>query len=136
MDIVLYGAHHLHYNPTEKELAFARKCYEDSTAFLTICGGVEVPRRAGLLEGKTVTGPRFILDQLRQMSPGVNWVEKRWAQDGKLWTSGALLNGTDMMKNFVDHIWGSSRESLVERAVKIGSWPDREVGYKDVPWAF
>jgi transcriptional regulator GlxA family with amidase domain len=116
-------------------LAFVRKCWNDCTAFLTICGGIEVPRLAGLLDGVTATGPRTLLPMLRQQSPATNWVEKRWVRDGKLWTSGALLNGTDMMHNFTDHFWGGHDNSLPSLLSKVGAWPSREIDYKDVPWA-
>lgn len=107
-----------------------RKSYSDSSAFLTICGGVEVPRLAGLLEGRTATGPRFIIESmLRAQSPGVKWVERRWVRDGKLWTSGALLNGTDMMRNFAMEFWGDRK--VVGMMCEMGGWPDRDVEYKD-----
>lgn len=125
------GAHKIGYVPNEAELAFIRKAYDQCSAFLTICGGFDAPLRAGLFEGKTVTAPRFLLDMLRKESPGVKWVEKRWARDGKLWTSGALLNGTDLMKAFAEHTWASKPE-LVHPLLAIGGWPIRDVDYKDV----
>ncbi|KAH8898570.1 class I glutamine amidotransferase-like protein [Thozetella sp. PMI_491] len=134
LDIVLIGAHNFGYTPNEAELAFVRKSYEDSTAFLTICGGVEVPLHAGLLQGKTATGPRATLPMMRQIAPTTNWVEKRWVRDGKLWSSGALLNGLDLMSAFATDTWGGE-DTLVEHMIKLGSFPSRDVDYKDVPWA-
>ncbi|KAI3336513.1 class I glutamine amidotransferase-like protein [Xylariaceae sp. AK1471] len=133
LDIVLLGAVNLGYTPNKVELAYVRKAWEECSAFLTICGGVDVPRLAGILDGKTATGPSVILDMYRQESPAVNWVEKRWVRDGKLWTSGALLNGTDMMNNFVKHYWGGPPTDVaVDYLLKLGAWPDRDVDYKDV----
>ncbi|KAK4665927.1 hypothetical protein QC763_408380 [Podospora pseudopauciseta] len=138
LDIVLIGAYHAGYNPTETELAYVRKAYDNCSAFMTICGGIEVPLRAGILEGKTATGPRFMLDILRQLAPGTNWIEKRWASDGKLWTSGALLNGTDMVAAFQREVWGgkslTEEDSLVEFMARVGGVPVRDVDYKDVDW--
>ena len=135
LDIVLIGAHNMGYTPNAAELAFVRKSCETCTAFLTICGGIEVPLHAGLLNGKKATGPRFMLDMLRHQAPTTEWQEKRWVQDGKLWTSGALLNGTDMMQAFAKHVFaGSQDESLVGYISKLGGWPDRDIDYKDVPW--
>jgi transcriptional regulator GlxA family with amidase domain len=69
LDIVLMGAHNYLYRPNEAELAFVRKAYDDCTAFLAICGGVQVPLAAGLLVGRKATGPRLMLDMLRQQAP-------------------------------------------------------------------
>jgi putative intracellular protease/amidase len=73
------GAHGMGYTPSDAEHAFIRKAYEESTAFLTICGGFMARLQAGLLHEKTVTGPRPMLDELKKNTPGVNRVEKRWA---------------------------------------------------------
>lgn len=89
---------------------------------------------AGLLEGKTATAPRALLGMLRAQSPGVNWVEKRWANDGKLWTSGALNNGLDMMAAFESEVWGGEG-TLAEHMLRWGSVPRRDVDYKDVSWS-
>lgn len=134
LDIVLNGANNIGYVHSEAELAFTRKAYAEATAFLTICGGMDLPLKAGVLDGKTATAPRFLLSMLRKDAPGVNWVEKRWHRDGKLWTSGALLNGTDMMAAFVTEFWGKKEDSLGSLMVKMGGWPARDIEYKDVPW--
>ncbi len=133
LDIVLIGAHNLGYTPNEAELAFVRKSWDDCSAFLTICQGVGVPLQAGLLKGKTATGPRAALSFLRTQAPDTNWVEKRWVRDGKLWTSGALLNGLDLMIAFAEENWGGE-DTLVDHFKKLGSFPIRDVDYKDVPW--
>lgn len=79
----------------------------------------------------------------KTFEPEANWVEKRWVRDGKLWSSGALLNGTDMMMAFGKETWGADSTgeeddkdvSLFEFTRRMGGWPSREVDYKDVPWA-
>ena len=116
-----------------------RKAFDECAVFMTVCGGIDTARQAGVLEGKTATGPRLGLDMWRRQSPGTNWVEKRWVRDGKLWTSGALLNGTDMMAAFAKETWidsaGGDEGSLVGMMTKIAAWPARDVDYKDVAWA-
>ncbi|KAF5262808.1 class I glutamine amidotransferase-like protein [Fusarium oxysporum f. sp. albedinis] len=130
LDIVLMGANSARYTPNEAELAFVRKAYDECSAFLVICGGVLIPLQAGILNGKTATGPIVLIDTVRKQAPEVNWVTKRWVRDGKLWTSGALLNGTDMMTNFMKHYWGGEG-GFVDFLTKLGAWPDRDVDYKD-----
>ncbi|KAI3546438.1 hypothetical protein CABS02_08980 [Colletotrichum abscissum] len=106
LDIALMGAHDLKYKTSEAELAFIRKVYEQCSAFLTICGGMFPLLEAGLLAGKTATCPRMIVSAMKKSIPVVDWVETRWAHDGKLWTSSSLLNGTDMMRAFSEATWG------------------------------
>ena len=127
------GAHDAGYVLTPGEIAFLQKCNRDCTAFLFVCGGFMCALQAGLLAGKTATGPRILVGHLRNAHPEVNWVAKRWVHDGKIWTSGALLNGTDMTKAFVEEIWGGE-ESLVEFVTRLGGYPVRDVDYGDVSW--
>jgi len=92
------------------------------------------PLQAGVLQGKTATAPSEMIPELREQAPNVKWVNKRWANDGKLWTSGALLNGQDMMTAFAQHTWGSKSADgkpleLIERVIELGSWPVRDADY-------
>ncbi|KAH7040081.1 class I glutamine amidotransferase-like protein [Microdochium trichocladiopsis] len=137
LDVALMGAHEVGiYQLTEAELAFIRKTYEHCAAFLCICAGMMPALQAGLLQGKTVTAPREMLPELRKQAPDVDWVSKRWANDGKVWTSGALLNGLDMMVAFAQHTWGNKAADgkpleLIAHMIKMGGWPVRDVDYKD-----
>ncbi|KAK2592699.1 hypothetical protein QQS21_009600 [Conoideocrella luteorostrata] len=130
LDIAIIGANNFGYTPNETELDFVRKTYSSCSAFITVCGGMVVPLRAGVLSGKTATAPRFMLDMLKEQSPEVQWVEKRWVRDGKLWTSGALLNGMDLGTAFVQEVW-AERKELVDFLLRVGSWVSRDLDYKD-----
>ncbi|KAK5991947.1 hypothetical protein PT974_05341 [Cladobotryum mycophilum] len=132
LDIVLIGAHNVGYTPNEVELEFVRKSWDNCSAFLTICGGIEVALQAGILEGKTAAAPRFFLDTLRTKAPATNWLEKRWTRDGKLWTSGAFLNGTDLVYAFAHSTWGGEGTPAAWMSA-LGCWPVRDVDYKDEP---
>lgn len=133
LDIALVGAHNIHYVTTDAERAFVRKTYENCAAFMTVCGGVQIAVEAGLVAGKTATGPRFLLPLLRAAAPDATWVEKRYVQDGKLWTSGALLNGLDMMTEFIKQTWRPEGQelNLVDYGLTMGSAVSRDVDYND-----
>lgn len=135
LDITFMGAHSPSYTMTPGEIAFIQKCNKDCAAQLFICGGIVTALQAGLLQGKTATGPRPLVERLRQDAPGVDWVTRRWARDGKVWTSGALLNGLDMTRAFVLQTWGGEG-TLADWMVKFGSWPVRDLEYGDVEWDF
>ena|SRR6186713_1944239 len=119
------GAYFPGYNPTEAELAFIRKAYDDSSAFITICAGFLPAQLAGVLAGKTATAPRFLIPILQKEDPRTTWVEKRYVRDGKVWTSGALLNGLDLMNAFMLEYW----PELSKVGMSLGSWPVRSVNY-------
>lgn len=126
LDIVLIGAFYPTYKPIEAELSFIRKAYADCTAFLTICGGMFPAQLAGVLEGKTATAPRFIVPELQKQDPRTTWVEKRAVRDGKLWTSGALLNGLDLMREFIKEYW----PELASVGAPLAGWPVRGLEYE------
>jgi transcriptional regulator GlxA family with amidase domain len=125
LDIVLIGAYLPDYSPTEAELAFIRKAHDNCLAFLTICGGFMPAQLAGILVGKTATAPRFWVPKLQKEDPRTTWVDKRYVRDGKIWTSGALLNGLDMMREFMLENW----PELTKVSISLGGWPVRDVEY-------
>ena len=116
--------------PNAAEVAFVQKAYASSAAFMTVCGGITYALAAGLLAGRVATGPRFLLPLLRGLSPTTRWVEQRWARDGKLWTSGALCNGLDMMRAFMQDTWGPGG-GIGDFLCAVGSAPNRDLDYKD-----
>ena len=131
LDVALMGAHGYDYQPNEAELAFVRRTFESCKYFLCICGGMMAPLQAGILHGRRATAPRMMLQQLKKDVKGVDWTERRWEHDGKLWTSGALLNGLDMMRVFGEEVLGGKeKESLMGMLLDIGAWPIRDVMYK------
>lgn len=126
------GAHDPGYKTSEAEIVFIRKVYEQCSAFLTICAGMFPLLEAGLLAGKTATCPRMVVGAMKKNVPGVNWVETRWAHDGKLWTSSSLLNGTDLMRAFAEATWGGkTRNGWVDAVLDIGAFPVRDINFKD-----
>jgi len=130
LDVALMGAHKFSYQPNENELSFIRKTFESCEYFLCICGGMMAPLQAGILHGHRATAPRMLLQQLKKDVGAVDWTEKRWEHDGKLWTSGALLNGLDMMKAFGEEVFGAKEEkNLMNVLLDIGGWPVRDVMY-------
>jgi transcriptional regulator GlxA family with amidase domain len=125
LDIVLIGAHFPGYDPNEAELAFIRKAHSDCAAFLTICGGFVPAQLAGVLVGKTCTAPRFMVAELQKQDPRTTWVERRCNHDGKIWTSGALLNGLDMMREFMLMYW----PELTKITIPLSGQPVRSAEY-------
>ncbi|KAJ5459309.1 hypothetical protein N7530_011253 [Penicillium desertorum] len=136
LDIAIVGAMSFNYQATEAEIAFLRKTHDDCTALLLVCAGFQPALVAGLLEGKTATAPRPFLATMKQSAPGVNWIQKRYVRDGKIWTTGSLLNGFDMVAAFGRENWGGEG-TFIGVLTQEGGWPDRDVDYKDIQtWDF
>lgn len=134
LDIVLLGATKITYRASETEKAFLRKIHDTCAAFLCVCGGFEPVLSAGLLQGKTATAPRFLIPSLRESAPSTNWVERRYVADGKIWTTGTLLNGLDMVVAFGRSVWGGQDgegPGIVDVMASAGGWPERDVEYRD-----
>ncbi|KAK5172365.1 uncharacterized protein LTR77_004004 [Saxophila tyrrhenica] len=131
LDIALMGAHDSTYALSRAEIDFVKKTHDGCLAFLFVCGGFQAALQSGLLEDKTATAPRPMIEWLRRNNSEVDWVTRRWARDGKVWTSGALLNGIDMTKAFVEEIWGGPG-TLADFSLRSGGYPDRDVNYADV----
>lgn len=121
---------HGRYHLSEGEGAFIRKAFDECSAFLSVCAGVFAMLEAGVLEGKTVSAPRMALDGLRKNAPNVNWVDKRWVRDGKIWSSNTLINGFDLMRGFSEEIWGG-RSGMIETLLDSSHYPVRDVDFKD-----
>jgi transcriptional regulator GlxA family with amidase domain len=71
---------------------FVRAHVEKGVDLLTICTGIFVAAEAGVLNGKTATGSRGIMDVLEKKYQAVKWVDRRWSRDGRVWTSGKLFS--------------------------------------------
>lgn len=80
--------------PDEKMCAFVWRHFQAGVDLMTACTGVFVAGHAGVLDGKRATGPRELIGMMLKKKFGnVLWEEKRWTQDGNLWTSGKSWRG-------------------------------------------
>ncbi|KAJ6546934.1 ThiJ/PfpI family protein [Mycena capillaripes] len=83
--------------PVLEFLAGHAKC--ETTDILSVCTGIFLCGAAGLLDGRTASGPRGLQDEIKKKYPAVNLIgtEYRWIQDGNLWSSGGITNGNDLV---------------------------------------
>jgi putative intracellular protease/amidase len=68
-----------------------RQSKNEGTDILSICTGVYLCGAAGLLEGRTVCGPRGLQDAIKSKfgkNMTLKGAELRWVQDGNFWSSG------------------------------------------------
>ncbi|KAF1951524.1 class I glutamine amidotransferase-like protein [Byssothecium circinans] len=91
--------------PEEEVLQFVRGHVDAGVDLLTICSGVFVAGFAGVLDGKKVAGLRGVQGLLDKAFPEVEWVDRRYVQDGKVWSSGGITNGMDMVAVYMKNKW-------------------------------
>ncbi|KAL6919891.1 hypothetical protein ACHAPO_001233 [Fusarium lateritium] len=95
---------------------------------LCVCTGVFLCGAAGILDDKSVSGPRGLQDDLRKKYPNTKFVggKYRWIQDGNLWSSGGITNGNDMMIAYAhtnSKYWPASVVSMGAMLTDVGDRP-------------
>lgn len=119
-------------SPAEKE--FIRSQFPGLKYAFGICTGTFILAQAGVLDGLSATGPRTLVPLLKQIAPKAEWTEKRWETDatGKVWTSGGVANGQDMLAGFIRKAYAREVAELVCTMADVG---DRGQFYRDQPQA-
>jgi transcriptional regulator GlxA family with amidase domain len=114
------------YVPSPVVQEFIVTSLESVSVVLTVCTGVLPAAHSGILKGRTATGPRGLLPMLKSKFPETEWQDQRWVQDGKIWTSGGVSNGLDMMSAFMRQTWGGE---VVETILALVDVRSRGQGY-------
>ncbi len=86
-------------------LAYLRRCSNDCDSVLSICTGSYLMQAAGLLRGRRAVTHWTAQHHLRD-DPTVTLEEKRFVQDGKLWSAAGVSSGIDMMLAYIAYRWG------------------------------
>jgi transcriptional regulator GlxA family with amidase domain len=89
----------------EKLLAWIKKIDEKSTITASVCTGAWILGAAGLLQGKTATTHWYRGAEILPKF-GATFVEKRYTNDGKYWTSAGVTAGMDMSLALIKEIRG------------------------------
>ncbi|KAF2008094.1 class I glutamine amidotransferase-like protein [Amniculicola lignicola CBS 123094] len=129
LDILLIPGPPPGLRPEDEVLEFVRGHVGAGVDLLTVCTGVFVAGFAGVLEGKRATGTRGVMDVLGKTFPGVKWVDRRYTNDGRIWTAGGITNGMDMVAAYMRQ---SERfeGQLVDTVLAIADVQDRGQEYK------
>jgi len=117
------------YTPSTPVQHFLTSQLAHVSAFMTVCTGILPALASGVLRSKTVTAPRSMIPMLRGKYPETEFVGKRWVRDGKVWTSGGVTNGLDMMAAFMREGFGGESE-LVETVLGLADVGDRGQEYR------
>ncbi|KAL8952908.1 MAG: hypothetical protein Q9222_001198 [Ikaeria aurantiellina] len=128
LSLLLIGGPPPSYRPSPAVTAFIQSQYKHVHGLMTICTGYTAALYSGILDGMEATAPRELLPMLRSEAPNVKWVEKRCVRDGKLWTSGAVANGMEVMAAFMRSELEEQKE-LVEVVLGMSDIRVRGQGY-------
>ncbi|KAK8088891.1 class I glutamine amidotransferase-like protein [Apiospora hydei] len=110
----------------------------ETTDILSICTGILICGEAGLLKGRTACGPRGLQEKIRdRFGPDIvlKGTELRWVQDGRLWSSGGVTNGNDLVAAYArqsQHFPGP----VVEVALAMTDTGDRAQKYSQGQTSF
>lgn len=88
-------------------IAYLQERGRSCQALLSVCTGSYLMQRAGLLAGRQATTHWAFLDHLRN-DPDIEVLERRFVQDGNIWTSGGVSAGMDMMLAYIAQTFGEA----------------------------
>jgi transcriptional regulator GlxA family with amidase domain len=98
-------------------IAFIAEQARTCRAVLSVCTGVFLLHRAGLVSGRKATTHWSVLGELRALGD-VAVVEERFVQDGPLWTSAGVSAGLDLMLAFIASVGGERVAGQVQASAE------------------
>jgi transcriptional regulator GlxA family with amidase domain len=97
----------------ERLIAFIKEKARTSDKIISVCTGMFLLHKAGLLEGKPVTTYWRALSELRLLKD-VDVEEKRVVKSGSIWTSGGVSSGIDLAFELIAEIAGKEEAGRVQ----------------------
>ncbi|PRX56608.1 DJ-1/PfpI family protein [Flagellimonas meridianipacifica] len=118
------------YQATKDEelLQWIRKIDDNSKYTVSVCTGAWIMGAAGLLEGKKATTHWYRAEE-NLAKYGAQFVEKRFVNDGKYWTSAGVSAGIDMSLALVDQILGRNYAEFITLNLEYDPQPPFEGGH-------
>ncbi|MDH4274048.1 MAG: GlxA family transcriptional regulator [Gammaproteobacteria bacterium] len=101
-------------------VAWIKKFAPRARRIASVCTGVFLLAKAGLLEHRRVTAHREYVNALARFAPN-STIDTRamYVHDGNIFTSGGASAGTDMALAMVEHDWGSPVTLSVARELVL-----------------
>lgn len=97
----------------EKYLAFIKKQAKNAKYILSICTGMFLLHKAGILSQKSTTTYWRALPELKAF-PDVHAVEQRIVKDGNIWSSGGISSGIDLAFELIAEVAGKEAAGEVQ----------------------
>ena len=103
---------------------FIRERAKQCEHILSVCTGAFLLQSAGLLDNKKATTHWRSLDRLREFKQ-ITVEEKRFIQDGNLWTSAGISAGIDMALAYIAHVAGPDLAGKIQFNAEYYPLPTR-----------
>ncbi|RMD40948.1 hypothetical protein DV735_g4195, partial [Chaetothyriales sp. CBS 134920] len=131
LDILVIPGQDPQFPPSPATAEFVRNHANTGTVdIITICSGAALAAQTGILDGKTATGSRVLVETyLRKTFPKVNWTtDRRWVVDesGRFWSSGTATNGQDLVAAYLRK---KVHPAVAEQVCAIADVGNRPVRY-------
>jgi putative intracellular protease/amidase len=97
---------------------------KDSEIVMSVCTGSDLLASAGLLEGLEATGNADGLERLHRLAPTAKIVFKRYADSGKIITTGGLSSGIDGAIHIIERIKGRGWAQVIAHTMEYNWQPD------------
>ncbi|QLG47255.1 DJ-1/PfpI family protein [Costertonia aggregata] len=111
----------------QKLLNWIRQIDQNSKYTTSVCTGAWILGAAGLLKGKKATTNWYDAEN-KLKGYGATFVNKRYTNDGKYWTSAGVSAGIDMSLALVDHTMGRNYADFVMLNLEYDPAPPFEGG--------
>ncbi|KAJ5334864.1 hypothetical protein N7452_007267 [Penicillium brevicompactum] len=116
-------------SPDDEYLDFVRAHNAAGTSILSICTGAYAIGYSGIADGRTVTGPRLLVPELKDKFPDANWLgELRVIRDENLWSCGGITNGHDLVAAYLRENYPAP---LVNFVLALADVTERPKAYAD-----
>ncbi|EJD55503.1 class I glutamine amidotransferase-like protein [Auricularia subglabra TFB-10046 SS5] len=103
--------------PVEQQQAqidLIREQYPKLKYLISVCTGVTLLARAGVLDGRKATGNKASWEFVKSTGPNVDWVPKaRWVVDGNIWTTSGVAAGIDGIFAWIGHVYGEELATTI-----------------------
>jgi transcriptional regulator GlxA family with amidase domain len=97
----------------EKLITFIQQQAKSNEVIMSVCTGMFLLERAGLLDGHDATTYWRALPEAKKFDQ-INIVEQRVVKSGKIWISGGVTSGIDLALDFIAEIDGKETAGAVQ----------------------
>lgn len=97
----------------EKYISFIKKQAQNAKFIISICTGMFLLHKAGILNNKSATTYWRAMPELKSLS-NIHVVEKRIVKDGNIWSSGGISSGIDLAFELIAEIAGRETAGEVQ----------------------
>ena len=121
--IVLPGGNARASRENPEVISWLKTQATDLDAFVTVCTGVFILEKTGLLEGKKATTWYGAIDRFREGAPKTEELENvRWVDNGQIVTTAGVSAGIDGALHVVEKLFGRETALATAKYMEYDKW--------------